>query len=292
MEESFHFRDVAIDHNNKNTDTDVDDSSRSTSSNPEKKNEQTPARRTDVVCCCTGIPNAMEKERFFQMVIGLGGQSTRDLDVRTNTHLVAYKPTGDKYWSAVLSNQKNTNSIHNNIRIVKPSWLEASWKCRTFVDETDHEWNEKNENKAVEHHNDENQLQLPLGFSSIGMEIRDILSQNDTYYPCNNGTSYASLLFASCHFHVLGFKNSNKKQDDPGFFLDLTKLLRRYRGTIYWELDPPERITHIVCKDGSIDPTTRCVRACVLACECSRLSWGHFPFVFSILSLHQWKFIL
>jgi hypothetical protein len=238
----------------------------STNSIAAKKNDSSNNNnsRTDkgVVVCFTGISNVREKERLVQIVHGLGGECTREFDVRIDTHLVAYRPIGDKYWTAVRNNT-TVNNGHKMLRIVKPSWLEESWKCQTFVDETDHEWknepeendDDEQENRALEYDNkdgpdDENQCFLEKN-------IRDILSKD------NNDPK--ELLFASCHFHIVGFNKGNHKQQckDSGLFQSLTKLLRRCRGTIYWELDSPERITHILCNDGRIDRTTRYVQACV-----------------------------
>jgi hypothetical protein len=52
-------------------------------------------------------------------------------------------------------------------------------------------------------------------------------------------------LFASCRFLLLGFEEESDK------VIQLGKLIRRGRGTIYWELN--EVITHLIVNDETED---------------------------------------
>lgn len=132
---------------------------------------------------------------------------TRDLDTAKNTHLIAKEPEGAKYDTAISCSR---------IRVVSPAWLND---CITTGLRAD----EKQYLLKITTENDE--------FPPLLQEIQVLLED----------TGNRNSLFESCRFLLLGF------QEDSQVKAKLSHLIRRGKGTIYWELN--EEITHIVVAD-------------------------------------------
>ena len=126
------------------------------------------------------------------------GRYTRDLNSTRNTHLIAYKPQGDKYETAVA---------FDSIQIVKESWLEACDKQQARVAEDGHLFvlSEKPQNTV--------------------MSLKQALDQQLM------DQKYHSSVFSACYFHLVGFT------EDSDLHVKIGRLIRAGLGTIYWEFN-------------------------------------------------------
>lgn len=165
-----------------------------------------------VVVCLTGLP-ADEKIKFHQWVEDLGGRYARDLDTSTTTHLIAQDPEGAKYEAAMTC---------SNIAVVSPGWLEASVKSKRRAEESLFSW--RGPEKELGGELEDNMLE------DLSPSLDRLLQ----------GLQPATL-FCSCRFLLLGFEGQEELCNK------FAKLIRRGRGTIYWELN--ELITHLIVHD-------------------------------------------
>ena len=110
-----------------------------------------------------------------------------------------------------------TASTCSNICVVSPAWLETCIKTGERVDE-----------KQFSLPKSDNFPPLP----PLDYEIEEQLQRNQR-----------SSLFLWCRFLLLGF--------DDDLSVKLSQLIRRGKGTIYWELN--EMITHVIVADDCDD---------------------------------------
>lgn len=111
----------------------------------------------------------------------------------------------------------DTAAACSNISVVTPAWLETCVKTGERANE-----------KQFSVINDENVTPLP----PLEHEVDELLR-------CDQRTS----LFLWCRFLMIGFGDDSNVQ--------LGKLIRRGKGTIYWELN--EMITHVIVADDCGD---------------------------------------
>lgn len=101
------------------------------------------------------------------------------------------------------------------IRVVSPAWLDECVKTGSRADEKQY---------SLTHDNGEN------NFPPLEQEIEHLLGNNNR-----------NDLFESCRFLLLGFETDSAVKGK------LSRLIRRGKGTIYWELN--EMITHVIVAD-------------------------------------------
>lgn len=133
------------------------------------------------------------------------------MDTAKTTHLIAQDPEGAKYDTAISCGR---------IRVVSPAWLEECVNTGRRADEHLHSLTNNN---------------APQNFPPLEQEIEQLLQ-------CNGRNA----LFESCRFFLLGFED-----DDTDTNSNLSRLIRRGKGTIYWE--PNEMITHIIVADDCVE---------------------------------------
>lgn len=140
--------------------------------------------------------------------------------------MVAREAEGAKYEAAVAS----------NIEIVRPSWLEACITINNRANESEHRLKEP----LVCKNDTSNRV------SSLPEAIDQQLQQNST-------KDDNWLLFSACHFYLVGFDDEDKGSNDV-LVNNLSRLIRRGLGTIYWEFH--DVVTHVIVNDQA-DPSIR-----------------------------------
>lgn len=138
---------------------------------------------------------------------------TRDFNLDKNTHLVAASAEGAKYELAFSCPQ---------IKIVTPSWLEVCAETQRRVDEAMYRIQ---------------QVTAKPQTSSIITDLDGLLQ--------NGGATGCSLFDHSC-FLLLGF------EQDMELKVKLGKLIRRAKGTIFWEIN--KSVTHLIVHDLCDEP--------------------------------------
>ena len=184
--------------------------------------------------CLTGLP-AEEKNRLHRHVEQLGGRcvvivslyvcplDTRHLQRQSIPHSV----TPFNSYTRDLDTSKTTHLIAKDaegakydtavacptIRVVSPAWLEECIQTGKRANERLYSLSNEAEK-----------------FPPLEQEV-DLLLQ----------TNRRKDLFVPCRFLLLGF------DEETDIYSKLGKLIRRAKGTIYWELN--EMITHIIVAD-------------------------------------------
>jgi hypothetical protein len=111
------------------------------------------------------------------------------------------------------------------IQIVTPSWLEVCEKTDRRVDEVTY-------------------ILQPV---TATPQTSSIISDLDRLLQCDGGaTSTDCSLFDHCCFLLLGF------EQDMQLKVKLGKLIRRAKGTIFWEIN--KSITHLIVHDLCDEP--------------------------------------
>jgi hypothetical protein len=137
--------------------------------------------------------------------------------------LIVLEPTGPKYEVAT--------HFPERISIVSPSWLDASAKARRRV----------NEEKFMVHTNPcKRKLSKMENNDDISSRIEELLAPG-----CTDST-----LFSNAFFHLVGWDYTDKE------FRAISLLIRRFWGTILWELSD-EATTHVIAKDDALDEPAR-----------------------------------
>lgn len=148
---------------------------------------------------------------------------TREFRPDQVTHLIVLEPTGPKYEVA--------SQFPNRIAIVSPAWLDTSAKaCQRVNEEHFMFQNPSKKRKLSEVENND-----------IKSKIENLLT--------TSGSN--STLFSTAYFHLVGWDCTDKE------FRDISLLIRRFWGTILWEMSD-EAITHVIAKDSALDEPTRC----------------------------------
>lgn len=138
---------------------------------------------------------------------------TRDFNLDKNTHLVAASAEGAKYELAFSCPQ---------IKIVTPSWLEVCEKTERRVDEATY-------------------IIQPLTTKPQKSSIISDLDRILQY-----GGAAGCSLFDHSYFLLLGF------EQDMQLKVKLGKLIRRAKGTIFWEIN--KSVTHLIVHDLCDEP--------------------------------------
>lgn len=156
------------------------------------------------------------------------------------------------------------------IQIVKPSWIEACWKEQRLVDcstgsEHDLLTTTTTTNRVVEEKVDgvdaATAHRRPTTLSlEEALHQQLLLCNNSTTTSLLNNRIDNSWLFSGCHICLVGFNKTeaeNGDNDDDDDDLDghvlyqqLTRLIRRCMGTIYWESSCNMNvITHMIANN-------------------------------------------
>lgn len=138
---------------------------------------------------------------------------TRDFNLDQNTHLVSASAKGAKYELALSYPQ---------IKIVATSWLEVCEKTEMRVDEATY-------------------IIQPV---TAKPKESSIISDLDRILQCGGATGCS--LFDHCCFLLLGF------EQDMQLRVKLGKLIRRAKGTIFWEMN--KSVTHLIVHDLCDEP--------------------------------------
>ncbi|KAG7352717.1 twin BRCT domain containing protein [Nitzschia inconspicua] len=209
-------------------------SSSSSQGGRKRQREDTEKHRPlqDVVACLSGFPHE-QKDELHQLIESLGGRYTRELNLDKNTHLITELSHGAKYELAAA----NPQTIH----IVTPSWLHTAAKSEQRPFEADHSISSRTAKSFS------SLLQLP----SKQQTRSALVPRLDCALRLSHENQVQRRsLFQPHHFYLLGFEGGNYNNEN--LKLQLSKLIRRANGTIYWELN--EDVTVLVLCDGC-DPT-------------------------------------
>lgn len=181
-----------------------------------------------VIACLSGY-TPEEKNKLHALIETLGGSYTRDFNLDKNTHLITEAPTGAKYDLAVSNDAK--------IRIVTSSWLRATFQSSKKANEADHKL-------SIE----PKQMTCPT--------LPSLISMANAMLAAPSGDSKdRSSLWEHCHFHFLGFEKGHNMvypfEQVSQLQRQLSMIIRRAGGTIYWELN--EDVSILVLCDGCDD---------------------------------------
>jgi len=183
-----------------------------------------------------------------------------DLDPNETTHLVVASPFGDKYDFA--SRPEHADKI----AIVRAQWLLDCEERGELLDTNAYKFTRKKFRYVKEEDDDDHDIGEVRSLS-VGEAMDKLLSSDmDT-----GRRSFPSPLFSRCQFCLLGFdgqnslaarkRGSRSKNDNGGdgecaqLKRKLSKLIRRERGTILWELS--DQVTHLVVADDCGDSIRR-----------------------------------
>ena len=197
---------------------------------------------------------------------------TRNLISTENTHLITCGKDGAKYELALQC---------PNIHIVTPEWLDACYKTQAYVKEAKYLLVVRSESEEVDATKaeppsadttdtmEESVDELLSNYNNESVAQNENIDNNNdnsntkNWKKCDSSTAPCSL-FASCHFLLVGFDEEDqdceignekrveqegtagtcKKRTIKSFKMKLCKLIRRAKGTIYWDMHP--KITHII----------------------------------------------
>ena len=137
------------------------------------------------------------KIHFHSLIESLGGTYTREFNLDKNTHLIAEVANGAKYDLA---------SSCPRIHIVRPTWLISCSQQGKHVEESIHSLSAKKRPSP----------------SNILSQIDALLKENTTSFPSP---------FEFHQFYFLGFEK------DPKLREKLSQIIRRGKGTIFWEMN-------------------------------------------------------
>lgn len=181
-----------------------------------------------VTICLTGL-NSERKTKIHNLVVKLGGKFIRDLVTQSTTHLIAERPEGEKYKESLRC---------NHICIVRPEWIEMCAKTMSKVDVSSY---------------------LLENFETSTFESTSFTLYQQCQELLLEGVLPPNALFSTCSFLLLGFPAVFEKNDtfvsrdtidvQTGRMIrnELSRLIRRCMGTIYWE--PNDFITHVIVSE-------------------------------------------
>jgi twin BRCT domain len=185
---------------------------------------------------------------------------TRELLSNENTHLIALTNQGAKYDLA--------RSCAPRIHVVTPSWVEACYKLQRRVEEQP--FDVLIDDEAPPQNN--NKINLDLGRPRPSQPSEQTTEQRrkatkttapesisnrvDHLLRVGDNTVKHAPVFVSCRFLLLGFDADVEEQtvqtnSTQQLQQKLGKLIRRGKGTIYWDSHPS--ITHLVLHDACHD---------------------------------------
>jgi hypothetical protein len=182
---------------------------------------------------------------------------TRELLSNENTHLISVTNQGAKYDLA--------RSCAPRIHVVTPSWVEACYKMQRRVEEQpfdvlidDDDHYQRNNKDTI----DLGQRRLSQPSERITQPIRmktkttapdSFCNRVDRLLRVSDDAVKHAPVFVACRFLLLGFDTDVEEQTNANQQLQqkLGKLIRRGKGTIYWDSHPS--ITHLVLHDACHD---------------------------------------
>lgn len=160
--------------------------------------------------------------------------------------MIANTAEGAKYGAALLFQKGDDSS--KPFFIVKPSWLDECAERKDRVDEADHLLVTTVAADSEDDSNDENDIATA---STADTKVDSPASLPNALNQLLQTYSGPDPLFSACQFYLIGF------QEDTDVFRDLTRLIRRGMGTIYWEFQ--EAVTHVIVNDAQIEESARLV---------------------------------